>query len=625
MFSKLSVTHKISASVGAVILAVVVTFGVVVNQIKAVEREALRESRIESLQTLWASLSSTALNDMQAMFKPVTRNRDLIESLDERNASGIRSAVGPTLTRLTAQNTVDNLIIVDSARQVAFSGDSSVTAPPQAAIDALTANRVVQSISESQSGDIRLQVAIPLYKGRGFNVGAAVYETSIASIAKQMQAAIDGGVSVFSADKEKMAAFGSVPEGIASVLGNTDEFRVETDEGETTGNVSIPVVSESASGEGTPLGHIVKSIAVSEKAAEEDMLAWLLYGAMAISLIVAVAVVAFLTGRTLRPLGHVREQLEAVSSGDLTRDLTTDRGDEFGDLIRSVQVMSGDLKELIEGIAQTAQAVSAGAEQVSRSGNETGEAVQQQRSEVDMLTSAINEMSASASEIAENIHNLSENAASAMESVKNGSREVSRSIDSIEDLSAKVTSGGEVVAQLKQRSEEIGSIVDVIKAVADQTNLLALNAAIEAARAGEQGRGFAVVAEEVRSLAGKTQQSTEEIEQTIEAIQSSVADAVEVMNAGVEQAGEVSGQAKSLDAALGEIQTKVGDISELSEQVASAAEQQSSTAEEMNKNVHRVAQVADETASRSRESGEAVESLVGEAKALESKVSRFRV
>jgi len=237
----------------------------------------------------------------------------------------------------------------------------------------------------------------------------------------------------------------------------------------------------------------------------------------------------------------------------------------------------------------------------------------------------MNEMSATVQEVSRNISGTAQAADDANKETVTGSNVVSDAVEGVQKLAAQLESATNVIHQLEQDSEDINAVLDVIKGVAEQTNLLALNAAIEAARAGEQGRGFAVVADEVRTLAGRTQASTEEINQVIEKLQSGSCKAVEVMSKSRDDAHAVVDKAIKAGESLAIITTTVAHINDMSAQIASAAEQQSATSEEINRNIVNISGMANETATGAQQTAVASEELAKLGAELQTLVNEFQI
>jgi len=355
----------------------------------------------------------------------------------------------------------------------------------------------------------------------------------------------------------------------------------------------------------------------------------------ALSTLIAITLIALLTGFALswlitgnitRRLSQVSKGLKAIASGDLRRQAHgRDGRDEIGSLRASAQEMHSRLLEMIGHISETTEQLSAAAEEMSIVTVQTREGIQQQQSETEQVATAMNEMTATVQEVANNITLSAEAAETTYRDTDNGRQIIEGTIQDIQQLASRIERGAETVQQLEQHSGEISGVLDVIKGVAEQTNLLALNAAIEAARAGEQGRGFAVVADEVRTLASRTQQSTEEINQMINNLQAVSQAAVQVMTESREQVQSVVTQATAADATFTEIRDAVAHINDMNGQIASAAEEQSCVAEEINRNIVQINDIAGETASGAEHTAIASQDLAHMATELQSIVRQFKV
>ncbi|PRA30371.1 methyl-accepting chemotaxis protein [Pseudomonas poae] len=332
-----------------------------------------------------------------------------------------------------------------------------------------------------------------------------------------------------------------------------------------------------------------------------------------------------ITRQIIIPLNQTLKVAERVASGDLSHNLNSLRQDELGQLQRAMQSMSVGLRELIGGISDGVTQIASAAEQLSAVTEQTSAGVNSQKVETDQVATAMNEMAATVQEVARNAEEASEAAVAADQQAREGDKVVGEAIAQIERLATEVGHSTVAMGELQRESDKIGSVLDVIKSVAQQTNLLALNAAIEAARAGEAGRGFAVVADEVRSLAQRTQKSTEEIEELIVGLQNGTQQVAAIMDNSrglTDSSVELTRRAGS---ALGNITRTVSTIQAMNSQIATAAEQQSAVAEEINRSVLNVRDVSEQTSSASEETAASSAELARLGIYLQTLVGRFRV
>lgn len=303
-----------------------------------------------------------------------------------------------------------------------------------------------------------------------------------------------------------------------------------------------------------------------------------------VSLFIGVIALTLTLKRLMRPIYTLEHALHdiAAGDGDLTRQLDTHCEPEFAALATHFNTFTQRLRRLIGEVISASEQINLATHKSADSAQASSKDMNRQLDELEMLAAAMNEMAASASQVAGNAHQAAEAVASAENSVAEGGLSLQQTTDSISHLSAHVDQAVEVVRTLESASDNIESILSVINDIADQTNLLALNAAIEAARAGEQGRGFAVVADEVRTLAHRTTESTKEIRQMIEQLQSGTRSAVETMTSSKEVVHNAVERGERLAASFTDITTFMHQITEMNAQIATAAQQQSSVSEEIN-------------------------------------------
>ena len=323
------------------------------------------------------------------------------------------------------------------------------------------------------------------------------------------------------------------------------------------------------------------------------------------------------------PMTRIKELLHGISGGKLRQAIEVPHNDDIGQVLQAVKLLQARLHAVFGHFTEAAMSLASSAEQLSTSGRQALEGIERQQDETSQVATAMNEMVSTVQEVANNTGEAANAAEMSDEKTQAGKTLVVQTRNTIHNLANEVERTAQVVDQLKGDSEKISSIMDVISGIAEQTNLLALNAAIEAARAGEQGRGFAVVADEVRTLAQRTQESTTEIRDMIEHLQSGISDAVNVMGRGRDQAGSAVNQADETEQALDSIAEAVATIHRMNIQIATAAEEQNTVTEEMNRNVVSINDLSEHSTRTARDVASAGSELASMAKELQDLVSQF--
>ncbi|WP_371306686.1 HAMP domain-containing methyl-accepting chemotaxis protein [Pseudomonas viridiflava] len=348
-------------------------------------------------------------------------------------------------------------------------------------------------------------------------------------------------------------------------------------------------------------------------------------GCILLVLVLGILAAVIITRQITRPLQETLAIVDRIASGDLTHNEVVTRRDELGVLQQGIQRMGATLRDLISGIRDGVTQIASAAEELSAVTEQTSAGVNSQKVETDQVATAMHEMSATVHEVARNAEQASVAAADADKEARAGDKVVGEAIGQIERLAAEVVRSSDAMTVLEQESDKIGKVMDVIKAVAEQTNLLALNAAIEAARAGEAGRGFAVVADEVRGLAQRTQQSTEEIESLVAGLQNGTRQVSEIMLGSRTLTDSSVELTRKAGVSLESITRTVSNIQAMNQQIAAAAEQQSSVADEISRSIVNVRDVSEQTAEASEETAASSVELARLGGQLQMLVSHFRV
>ncbi len=345
-----------------------------------------------------------------------------------------------------------------------------------------------------------------------------------------------------------------------------------------------------------------------------------------IAMLISIVIGLWVNRSVMNPIRDIVENLKTIrQDSDLTVKFKTFNDDELGQISTSLTQVIEHLRGILHSIAEAANTVNSSATELSSFTQATNKRMQQQQAETEQTATAMNEMTATVAEVAQSAAAAADSAKDADSYAANGNHIVMQSITSMSQLSEQIQKTAQVIGFLSNESQNIGRVLDVIKSIAEQTNLLALNAAIEAARAGEQGRGFAVVADEVRTLAQRTQKSTQEIEAMIATLQQGVKEAVNAMEVGINQVDDANDKANQAGQALKEIVASVDNITELNTHIATAAEEQSSVAESINRSIIAISDIAEHSTNSALELSESVLNLTKLANSMRNQVSAFRL
>ena len=364
-----------------------------------------------------------------------------------------------------------------------------------------------------------------------------------------------------------------------------------------------------------------KAIQINQDTHRLSLISSLIFG------FIIIGSILFLRRRILPALHELEQSLSNIADGakDLTLRLSENGKDELTDIAKSFNRFIGGMHNLIIETNDKAMLLSSEGKQMTYASIETTKGMEQLQAQTDNITHAITEMQSTVKEVANHAENAALAAKQSDEDAKHVEQVVNESKSSINSLAKGVSEASDALVSLEQNTENVGSILDVIRGIAEQTNLLALNAAIEAARAGEQGRGFAVVADEVRTLAGRTQESTEQIQNMITELQKGSNAAVNVMAQSREQADASVAHAEQASEALSRIAGSISNISNMATQIASSMDQQAEVSDDITSSISNISDAAQSTSSNAEQSHLASKQVLGHAQTLTQTMSDFKV
>ena len=347
--------------------------------------------------------------------------------------------------------------------------------------------------------------------------------------------------------------------------------------------------------------------------------------AILIGISVSIFIALWMTRSITAPMNEAVTVAETVASGDLTQKIAVSGGDEASRLMVALQKMQQNLRDAMSHISNSSDQLASAAEELNSVTEDSSRGLQQQNDEIQQAATAITEMSSAVDEVAQTAVQTSEQSTESAKMAVQGQQQVDETVKAIRDMNQDVALTSDLIQGLAVQSQDIGKVLDVIRAIAEQTNLLALNAAIEAARAGDAGRGFAVVADEVRALAHRTQTSTREIEEMIAKIRSGTGDAVSAMKHSSDKAGHALTVAQAAGEALSIITQRINKISDSNLVIASAAEEQAKVAREIDRNIVNISDLAAQTAAGANQTSASAHELSRLAVDLNALVTRFKV
>jgi len=487
----------------------------------------------------------------------------------------------------------------------------------------------IQGLEKGVAG-LGIRGIMPVFN-QGQHIGSVEFGMSFGQeFFDQFKSRYGADISLYLPDGDTYKTFGSTSK--QRIMSDKELNQAMTGEGviqETfLGDIPVALLARKINDfSGKPVGILEISVDRSFFVSEIANIRNSIFMITAVVIVIGLIIAGVLTRGIVKPLCDTVKTMKAISEGDgdLTKRLDEKGKDEISKLAVAYNAFANKIQQIVIDVKESTTHLSSASSAMFNITEDTAQAIERQQSETHQLATAMNEMTTTVQEVAKNAQYAQTAATSADNSTNTGQEIVNKAVLSTEDLASEVDHAAEVVSSLANESQNIGSLLEVIKGIAEQTNLLALNAAIEAARAGEQGRGFAVVADEVRTLASRTQTSTEEIETMIESLQTKARNAVDTMENGKSKAQASVNQTKEAGISLKNIAQEVAAIAEMNIQIASAAEEQSLVAEEINRNVININQVSEKTTTSAQQTKSSSHDISNIATDLNNLVGQFKV
>ena len=611
---------------GAAIIIITIALLIAGSMTRAEVETRYENEAFNAKRLLLQQIIAGEYNAMRAELFSITRNTAAIAALSSGDTAEVANQFQPTFNRLKASRVIDGMEIVAVNGSSLFSqpGNKGQVNSQGLVQTALQSGKVSTGIERDNSGKLVLVFALPLYSAPGKAIGVGVYTRYLTAVLSEFKRSegsdvylvnASGAVEVSTNQALLEALKPSLPELGEKVFSSYDV------EDKVYAVLSQPLYDANKQ----PIAHFVSASENTESYQAQTAIQVSSQIGIGLAIIGVLAFLSWYIRHALKPLDEVQHVLRSVADGDLTAEITVRSQDEVGQMLSSVSDMVQRLRNMITEVTRSTTTMAESSNQMMSITERTREGVNQQQSQIEQVATAMNEMTATVQEVARHAQDAAQSATEADQEASEGSNVVNETIQSINNLTTEVENAADVIKKVESDSVQIGSVLDVIKSVAEQTNLLALNAAIEAARAGEQGRGFAVVADEVRTLASRTQESTQEIQDMIEKLQTGAHQAVEVMAHSQEKAHATVDKATAAGSSLRNITDKVATISQMNVQIATAAEEQSSVSEEINRNVVEINTVAEQSAEGAQKTASASGELSNLAQQLQGLISQFKV
>jgi methyl-accepting chemotaxis protein len=611
-----------------VIMAIIiVSAGFVSSYLKLDKAEGrYNELAINGNQQLLDVITQSQIISMTPNIKNITRDRKVKKAIANKDISFLQEHASTTYFSLEGQGVISNMQLMDAEGKILFNATdkTQISATNQLSLLAIKQKKNVSSISKNSKGHLQTELIFPITK-RGKIIGAGSFSLDIKKtiiiLKKRLHAQIYidnklGNLESYSdidleSEIKKQLNFNDLPEHIllknSEKIYSTTALPIKTSNNELLASLIIIVDN-------------TKSYKAQETINTSAILLLLIISLM------AVVFIYWYLGGALRPLNLISESLTAVSEGDLTVSIEQSKNkDEIAEIQRAIANTIINLHDLVSDITPVVNEVNQSSDILAQTMQDNQNNIDQQQNNIDQVSDAINNVQTAVATISQHSEQMTQHSQQTNIELGKGGEIIHQTLNSIKKIAEQVNHSEAVINNLSHETQSIGSILDVIKGIAEQTNLLALNAAIEAARAGEQGRGFAVVADEVRSLAGKTQESTQEIEQKIERLRSGVSSAVIEMKNSSTEAQTCVELANQTEESLSVITPKVAEIEVSNIKINSSILEQEKAIEGINQNISIISKLSENSVGKNQEAVDISASLKQLSDNLDKMIIKFKV
>lgn len=613
------------------VLLVVVSMFISSKLIQNEIEERFENTSVESVNLLWHTILENQMDTMVSNSSVLARDRESRNALRSGDIATLKESIKTTYNLLSTGKIISGLEIGDA------SGNIVVAVPDMGSVNkqhdlikaALKDGKIKRGVMELANGTPVIVVAFPLLI-RGKPVGGAAYYLTFEQAMHKLKESNHSEVVIL--DKNDQIMF-------ATEEPLYQNMKISLEESDKQYMKIIPFESFVYSTTIQPVRTHTNKIAArlltikdfTESYHRQTNITWMSVAATSVIIIVMILGILWYINRSFMKLHMMIKIIKEIATGDLTQSMGKQQADkknskdETEQLGIAMEAMVCNLSHMVTEINSTAGQLSSSAELLSAVTRETNVGMDRQLSETEQVATAINELSATAHEVARNASDVANAADDANKEARQGSEVAKKLMNAINEQVTEVGIVDESLKRLQEQALQISEVVTVINSIAEQTNLLALNAAIEAARAGEHGRGFAVVADEVRTLATRTQASTTEINDTITQLQNETETTVVAMSHALDKAKETEGFVMQSNERLDSIAAAVNTINTMITQIATATEEQTSVVEEININVTTIKSISEQVAQGANEANSATGEISDLAHQLENVISKFKI